>query len=89
MRSGHVYVLPTPPKSPSPTLQFMLRTLFPLTPFKFVSVAPDDPQKQMREELLKPGALCVEASIHTAATLVPPAEENMDDGGMGKVQAVV
>lgn len=77
MIEKRLYVPPISPKSPRPTLQFTLRTLFLLTVFKFVSFPPDDPQKRAREELLK---LVAEASIHTAATLAPPAEEMIDDG---------
>jgi len=75
-------------KSPSSALQSTLHALFLPTPFKYLSFAPDDPQKRAPEEVLKPGALYVEcavAPIRIPTSRVPPsAEEKTDDGGDGK-----
>lgn len=73
-------------KSPSSTLQSTLHALFLPTPFKFLSFAPDDPQKRAPEEVLKPGAIyaeCAVAPIRIPVALAPPAEE-IDGGGNGK-----
>ena len=70
-------------KSPSSTLQSTLHALFLPTPFKYLSFAPDDPQKRAPEEILKPGALyaeCAVAPIRISGTLAPPAEEKADGG---------
>jgi hypothetical protein len=75
-------------KSPSSALQSTLHALFLPTPFKYLSFAPDDPQKRAPEEVLKPGALyaeCAVAPIRIPTTrVVPSAEEKTDDGGDGK-----
>ena len=74
-------------KSPSSTLQSTLHALFLPTPFKYLSFAPDDPQKRAPEEVLKPGALyaeCAVAPIRVPTTLAPSTEEKAEDGGDGK-----
>ncbi|KAI0282877.1 hypothetical protein BGY98DRAFT_954054 [Russula aff. rugulosa BPL654] len=76
-------------KSPSSASQSTLHALFLPTPFKYLSFAPDDPQKRAPEEVLKPGALyaeCAVAPIHIPTTLAPSAEEKADGGGDGKTQ---
>jgi hypothetical protein len=66
-----------------------LHALFLPTPFKYLSFAPDDPQKRAPEEVLKPGALYAECAVAPIripkTTLAPPsAEEKTDGGGDGK-----
>jgi hypothetical protein len=73
-------------KSPSSTLQSTLHALFLPTPFKYLSFAPDDPQKRAPEEVLKPGALyaeCAVAPIPIPKTTVAPSAEEKTDGGGG------
>lgn len=70
-------------KSPSTTLQSTLNAFFLPTSFKYFLSSPDDTQKQVLEEVLKPGALyteCAVAPIHIPATLAPRAEKKTDDG---------
>jgi hypothetical protein len=74
-------------KSPSSTLQSTLHALFLPTPFKYLSFAPDDPQKRAPEEILKPGALyaeCAVAPIRIPGTLAPPAGEEKTDGSQNE-----
>jgi hypothetical protein len=54
-------------KSPSSTLESTLHALF---PFKHLSSAPDDLQKQA-PEVLKPGALYAECVVQVAPTRIP------------------
>ena len=72
-------------KSPSSALQSTLHALFLPTPFKYLSFAPDDPQKRAPEEVLKPGALYAECAVvpirMPLATLAPSAEEKTGEGG--------
>ncbi len=92
MRGGIRYIILNPllrilTKSPSSTLQSTLHALFLPTPFKYLSFAPDDPQKRAPEEVLKPGALyaeCAVVPIHIPITLASPAEEKTDGSGDGK-----
>jgi hypothetical protein len=75
--------------SPSSTLQSTLHALSLLTPFKYLSFAPDGPRKRAPEEVLKPGALYAECAVARIripkTTLAPPsAEEKTDGGGDGK-----
>jgi hypothetical protein len=92
LRSGIRYILLNPllrifTKSPNSTLQTTLHALFLPTPFKYLSIAPDDPQKRAPEEVLKPGALyteCAVAPIPIPVTLAPPPEA--EGGSDGKTQ---
>jgi hypothetical protein len=92
LRDGIRYMLLNPflrilTKSPSSALQSTLHALFLPTPFKYLSFAPDDPQKRAPEEVLKPGALyaeCAVAQIHIPAALAPSTGEKTDGGGDGK-----
>ena len=94
MRGDIRYILLNPllrilTKSPSSTLQSTLHALFLPTPFKYVSLAPDDPQKRAPEEVLKPGALyaeCAVAPIRIPVALALPEEEKTDGGGDGNTQ---
>ncbi len=88
-RSNIVSVSRILTKSPNSTLQSTLHALFLPTPFKYVSFAPDDPQKRAPEEVLKPGALyaeCAVAPIRIPVTLALPEEEKTDGGGDGNTQ---
>ncbi|KAI0002234.1 hypothetical protein BJV74DRAFT_817993 [Russula compacta] len=70
-------------KSPASTLQSTLHALFLPTPFKYLTFAPDDPQKRAPEEVLKPGALyaeCAVVPLHVPTTSVPPTEKKSDGG---------
>jgi hypothetical protein len=89
-RRGVRYILLNPffrilTKSPSSTLQSTLHALFLPTPFKYLSFAPDDPQKRAPEEVLKPGALYAECAVAPMrilkTTVAPAAEEKTDAGG--------
>jgi hypothetical protein len=75
-------------KSPSSTLQSTLHALFLPIPFKYLSFAPDEPQKREPEEVLKPGALYAECAVAPIripkTTLAPSAEEKTDGDGDGK-----
>jgi hypothetical protein len=94
LRDGVRYILLNPflrilTKSPSSASQSTLHALFLPTPFKYLSFAPDDPQKRAPEEVLKPGVLyteCAVAPIRIPTTLAPSAEEKADGGGDGKTQ---
>ena len=63
-------------RSPIPTVQSTLHALFLLTPFKYLSFAPDDPQKR--------ALVCVESITIPKRTLARLEEEKVNGGGDGK-----